>query len=140
MFVYYNFSNRVTQLINRERNLRGLDSLEIDSQLRQAAAKHNVDMVKNDFFSHSSYNGTSPFQRMKNAGYRYGWAGENLAAGFTSPKAVVDRWMRSAGHRANILNPNFTEIGVHHKFEANDPGNLNYSHYWTANFATPLDF
>ena len=63
--------------------------------------------------------------------------GENIAAGYASPEAVMSGWMNSSGHRANILNCNFTEIGVGYAYAANDPGTIQYRHYWTQVLAKP---
>ncbi|HHP7231292.1 MAG TPA: CAP domain-containing protein [Xenococcaceae cyanobacterium] len=133
------FNRRVVRLINQERIDAGLDPLKVDSQLRQAAIEHSQSMADDDFFSHTGADGSSPFERIKDTGYKYRTAGENIAAGFTTPKTVVEAWMGSSGHRRNILNPNFTEIGVGHDFEANDQGQVNYGHYWTVNFGSPLE-
>ena len=70
------------------------------------AQAHSQDMADRDFFSHTGSDGRSPFQRMRDAGYSYRRAAENIAAGSTSPAEVVDMWMGSPGHRANILDCN----------------------------------
>ncbi|MDJ0690009.1 MAG: CAP domain-containing protein [Xenococcaceae cyanobacterium MO_188.B32] len=71
-------------------------------------------------------------------GYQYSTAAENIAAGYQTPEAVVEAWMGSAGHRANILNPDLTEIGVGYEYLANDTGSVNYNSYWTTTFGTPV--
>ncbi|MGK7895009.1 MAG: CAP domain-containing protein [Xenococcus sp. (in: cyanobacteria)] len=132
------FINQVVSLVNHERNQAGLDSLQIDSQLAQAAQVHSENMADYDFFSHTGADGSSPFDRIRAAGYNYSYAGENIAAGQSTPEAVVQAWMGSSGHRANILNSNFTEIGIGYEFEPNDTGSVNYYHYWTNTFGAPL--
>ncbi|MGK7917376.1 MAG: CAP domain-containing protein, partial [Prochloraceae cyanobacterium] len=98
------FINQVVELINVERTQAGLDSLQIDSQLSQAAQVHTESMANDDFFSHFGVDGSSPFDRIRDTGYQYSVAAENIAAGYQTPEAVVEAWMGSAGHRANILN------------------------------------
>ncbi len=133
-----NFINQVVDLINFERTQAGLDPLQIDSQLSQAAQVHTESMANDDFFSHYGVDGSSPFERIRDRGYQYSTAAENIAAEYQTPEAVVEAWMGSAGHRANILNSNLTEIGVGYEYLANDTGSVNYNHYWTTTFGTSL--
>ena len=81
--------------------------------------------------------GEAPWQRIAAINYEYYSATENIAAGYTTPEAVVEDWMNSDGHRDNILNCNLQEIGVGHYYLANDSGSVNYHHYWTQILATP---
>ncbi|MGF7015428.1 uncharacterized protein YkwD [Ornithinibacillus bavariensis] len=76
------------------------------------AEKKAMDMVNSNYFSHNSPNYGSPFDMMKTFGISYRTAGENIAKGQKSPQEVMNAWMNSSGHRANILNPNFDSIGV----------------------------
>ena len=85
-------------------------------------------MVDRDFFSHVNPDGDLPWDRMEFAGYNWSAAGENIAGGQNSPAAVVNAWMNSDGHCANIMNPNFEDIGVGYY-----PGG-DYGHYWTQVF------
>lgn len=133
-----NFINRVVNLINIERTRADLDTLKVDSQLSQAAQIHSKSMAKNDFFSHFGIDGSSPFDRIQDTGYQYSIAAENIAAGYQTPKAVVQAWMGSSGHRANMLNPDVTEIGIGYEYLANDTGSVNYNHYWTTTFASSI--
>ncbi len=94
-------------------------------------------MAINDFFDHTGSDGSSPGDRIHEAGYQYSRAAENVAAGYTTPEAVVDGWMQSSGHRDNILNCALQDIGVGYYYLENDTGNVNYKHYWTQVFATP---
>lgn len=94
-------------------------------------------MALQDFFSHTGIDGSTMVQRIQTTGYQFSSAAENIAAGYTTPEQVVAGWMESPGHRANILNPNLTEIGVGYYFLENDTANINYNHYWTQNFGTP---
>ena len=95
-------------------------------------------MALQDFFSHTGIDGSTMTQRIGVAGYQFSSAAENIAAGYTTPEEVVGGWMNSPGHRANILNPNLTEIGVGYYCLETDPGTLNYNHYWTQDFGTIL--
>ena len=130
--------NEVVALINAERTQAGLGSLRVNSQLEQAAQNHSNSMALDDFFSHTGSDGSSPFDRIAYTGYQYSAAAENIAAGQSTPEDVVQAWMGSSGHRANILNGDLTEIGVGYEYLANDTGAVNYNHYWTNTFGTPL--
>ena len=127
----------VFDIINAERTMRGCAPLRVSDQLSAAAQGHSEDMAHNDFFSHTSSDGRSPWERIRANGYRYWSAAENIAAGYTSAAAAVNGWMNSSGHRANILNCGLEETGVGYYFLQNDTGNVNYRHYWTQVFATP---
>ena len=116
------FINEVVDLINVERTEANLDPLEIDRQLSEAAQAHTESMANDDFFSHYGIDGSSPFDRISDTGYQYSTAAENIAAGYQTPEAVVEAWMGSAGHRANILNSDLTEIGVGYEYLADDTG------------------
>jgi uncharacterized protein YkwD len=127
------FAAEVIQLINELRDAAGIPLLTSQSQLTGAAQTHSNDMTCNQFFSHTSPTTGSLFERLTNVGYSYSWAGENIAAGHTTPAAVIEAWMASEGHRANILNENFSQIGVGY---ASWDGS-EYGTYWTAVFASP---
>ena len=98
-------------LVNQERQKYGLKPLEVDYQLVKLARMKSQDMVDKNYFSHQSPTYGSPFDMMKNAGVRYRWAGENIA-GAGSVERAHTALMNSEGHRANILNANFTHIGI----------------------------
>ncbi|WP_299409475.1 CAP domain-containing protein [Acaryochloris sp. IP29b_bin.148] len=130
------FDQKILQLVNQERSSAGLNTLSLSQKLDQAADGHSKRMATGDFFSHNDpQTGTSAGDRIEAAGYT-DWStwGENIAAGQTTPEAVVQGWMRSSGHRANILNPNFTHMGLGYHLLTNDTGQVNYSHYWTQVF------
>ena len=131
------FEQRVFELTNQERLNAGLLALTYNYQLEVAAESHSQDMALQDYFDHNGLDGSSPFDRIEATGYNYSWAAENIAAGQTTPEQVVNGWMNSPGHRANILNTNLTEIGVGYYYLGNDTGNENFNHYWTQNFGTP---
>ena len=120
-----NFEREVVRLVNVEREKAGLKSLTHDWELSRVARIKSQDMKDNKYFSHTSPTYGSPFQMMKSFGIKYRSAGENIARGQTTPQAVVNAWMNSSGHRANILNPSFTHIGV---------GYVADGKYWTQMF------
>jgi uncharacterized protein YkwD len=102
----------VTELTNRERARAGLPPLTTDALLTTAAQAHSADMVARVFYSHTSPDGSQPWDRAAAAGSHRRTIGENIACGQRSPAEVVDGWMNSPGHRANILKPDFTHIGI----------------------------
>ena len=105
-------------LVNRERSSRGLSRLKANRRLDRAARAHSRHMVTRNFFSHDSPSGASVLDRVKNRGYRSNgglMVGENIAWGsgsYATPAEIMDGWMHSAGHKANILHRDFREIGV----------------------------
>jgi uncharacterized protein YkwD/stress response protein SCP2 len=102
----------VIALTNAERTAAGLPPLADDTLLTTAAQAHSADMVTRDFYSHTSPDGREPWHRAAAAGSRHRAVGENIACGQRSPAEVVRGWMESPGHRANILKPDFTHLGV----------------------------
>ncbi|GAA3537697.1 hypothetical protein GCM10022419_017070 [Nonomuraea rosea] len=105
--------NEVVRLTNAERAKGGCAPLTHNAQLRAAAFGHSSDMAKNNYFSHTSQDGRSFLDRIRAAGFTggSGWA-ENIAKGQPTPASVVDAWMNSAGHKANIMNCKYNLIGV----------------------------
>jgi len=110
--------------------------LTMQPALRCAARMHSKDMVDQDYFDHTGLDGRSPFDRMGEAGYSGGLMGENIAWGQRSPQEVVDGWVDSDGHCANIMNPGFSELGVGYYF-ATGSNAWNATHMWTQNFGAP---
>ncbi|MCP9993813.1 CAP domain-containing protein [Streptomyces albogriseolus] len=102
----------VVELTNRERTRAGLRPLSRDPLLATAAQAHSADMVARDFYAHTAPDGSKPWDRAAAAGSRCRTVGENIACGQRSAAEVVRGWMNSPGHRANILKPEFTHIGV----------------------------
>ena len=132
------YERRVVELTNQERANNGCSvMLAMNDKLHQAASSHSADMIARDFFSHTNPDGQGLSERLAEVGYNWWTWGENIAAGYASPEAVMSGWMNSPGHRANILNCNYTEIGVGYAYVANDPGTVQYRHYWTQVFAKP---
>lgn len=120
-----NFESEVVRLVNVERAKAGLKPLSHDWELSRVARIKSQDMKDNKYFAHNSPTYGSPFQMMKSFGISYRSAGENIARGQATPQAVVNAWMNSSGHRANILNSSFTHIGV---------GYVADGKYWTQMF------
>ena len=119
------YEREVVRLVNEIRKERGLGELTYDWELSRVARYKSQDMRERGYFSHTSPTYGSPFDMMRSFGISYRTAGENIAKGYKSPEAVVDGWMSSSGHRANILNSSFTHIGV---------GYVTDGSYWTQMF------
>ena len=109
---FSSYQQQVLDLVNAERTKRGISALTLDSNLSNVATKKSQDMVNKNYFDHTSPTYGSPFDMMKQFGISYRTAGENIAKGQKTPQEVVTAWMNSEGHRKNILNPNFTNLGV----------------------------
>jgi uncharacterized protein YkwD len=119
----------VVRLVNVERGRAGCAAVHVDARLATAARLHSEDMAKQNYFSHTSLDGRSPWDRIRAQGYAYGSA-ENIAAGYSTPAAVMTGWMNSAGHRANILNCANTALGV------GVARGGSYGTYWTQDFGS----
>lgn len=119
------FEQQVIDLTNEKRASRGLKPLTANWELSRVARYKSQDMVNNKYFSHTSPTYGSPFNMIKNFGIKYRSAGENIAYGQRTPEQVVNSWWNSAGHRANMLNANYTDIGV---------GYVSNGNYWTQMF------
>lgn len=123
--------NEVIRLVNVERTKRGLQPLKANWELSRVARLKSQDMANKGYFSHQSPTYGSPFNMMENFGIRFSSAGENIAYGQKTPAQVMTAWMNSPGHRANILSPSYTEIGV------GLARNKNGVPYWTQMFIKP---
>ena len=119
------FEQQVITLTNQKRAENGLSPLKVNWELSRVARYKSQDMHDKKYFSHTSPTYGDPFTMMKNFGISFNAAGENLAMGQNTPEAVVNAWMNSSGHRANILNKNFAQIGV---------GYVASGNYWTQMF------
>lgn len=119
------FEREVVRLVNEIRKQNGLSELTSDWQLSRVARIKSEDMRDNKYFSHTSPTYGTPFQMIKSFGITYRSAGENIARGQATAQQVVNAWMNSSGHRANILNSSYTHIGV---------GYASNGHYWTQMF------
>ncbi len=102
----------IAQITNQNREEGGLQKLEVNGKLAEAAKLKAEDMAAKGYFSHVSPEGTTPWHWMDSVGYEYVRAGENLAVNFVDSKDVVDAWMSSASHKANIMKSSFSEIGI----------------------------
>lgn len=130
----YNYDNEELQflvLINNYRASNGLPRLNMSNPLYVASENHSYDMGINNYFSHNSQDGRTPWDRIRAAGYGYNtWLGENIAAGYTSAETVFEAWRNSPGHNANMLNGNFNAIGIG---LVHVQGSY-YGWYWTTDF------
>ena len=121
----------VIRLVNEERKKAGLSPLTKNWEVSRVARIKSQDMIENNYFAHNSPVYGTPFQMLKSFGISYRYAGENIAKGQTSSQAVMNAWMNSSGHKANILNKNYTQIGV------GLAKSQNGTYYWTQMFLTP---
>lgn len=120
-----NFEAEVIRLVNEIRVQNGLKKLTTNWELSRVARYKSADMQEKGYFSHTSPTYGTPYQMMQSFGISYRTAGENIAYGYATPQAVVNGWMNSPGHRANILNASYTQIGVGYHAKG---------HYWTQMF------
>jgi uncharacterized YkwD family protein/spore coat assembly protein SafA len=125
------FEMKVVDLVNHERTSRGLQPLANNWQLERVARYKANDMANNGYFSHISPTYGSPFNMMEDFGIYFSSAGENIAMGQRTPEEVVNAWMNSSGHRANILSAAYTQIGV--GYARNKSGMA----YWSQMFIKP---
>ena len=119
------YEAEVVRLVNEIRQQNGLRPLTANWELSRVARYKSQDMRDNGYFSHTSPTYGSPFQMIRAFGLSFRTAGENIARGYSTPQAVVNGWMNSSGHRANILNASYTQIGV---------GYVSQGNYWTQMF------
>lgn len=122
-------AEQVLNLVNKERAKAGVSLLKEDGQLNRLAQLKAEDMAKKGYFSHTSPTYGSAFDMMKAAGVSYRTAGENIAKGQKSPETVMNGWMNSSGHRANILENDYTRLGVGYAVAENG------TTYWVQIFA-----
>jgi uncharacterized YkwD family protein/spore coat assembly protein SafA len=116
------FEDEVIRLTNQFRAKNGLSALTENWQLSRVARFKSQDMADRGYFDHNSPTYGTPFNMIKSFGISYRTAGENIAYGYPTPKAVVDGWIKSPGHRANMLGTGFRQIGVGYVAKGN---------YWT---------
>ena len=119
------YEEEVVRLVNEIRAMYLVRELTLNEKLCEVARLKAQDMSEKRYFDHTSPTYGSPFDMMKSFGISYRTAGENIAMGYRTPQQVVDAWMNSTAHRTNILNSNFTEIGV---------GYSENGHYWSQMF------
>ena len=135
------FEKQVLSLVNKARakkrkcgatTYKAAKPLKWNSKLALAAERHSRDMSTRDYFSHTGENGSSPYSRIKATGYRYKAAGETLAAGYATPSAVVNAWLKSPGHCKIVMSKSYTQVGIGYY-----SGGGTYRHYTGASFAKP---
>ena len=129
-------ADRVLYLTNLERRNVGLPPLKGEVDLDAAALGHAFDMAVRNYFDHESLDGRQPWDRVRDEGYSFQRAGENIAAGQPTAESVLRAWMDSPAHRLNILDPEFRELGAGYYFEFGDtfPGPEGFNHYWVQEF------
>lgn len=127
------WAEQVLSMVNKERAAAGLNTLRMAPELRLSAERYSKYMADANFFAHEGPDGSTPKSRIEAAGYSGAvvW-GENIAAGQPDPQAVMTAWMNSPGHRANILFPGFTEIGI----GVYRASGTRYGVYWTQHFGS----
>jgi uncharacterized protein YkwD len=130
------FAQEVLALTNQFRATQGLAALTLNPELVAAADRHSADMLNQDYFDHTGRNGSKPWDRAGAVGYAASMIGENIAAGYGSAESVVQGWINSPGHRANLLNFRYTEMGLGYSSSAQDTGTVNYGNYWTQMFGS----
>ena len=104
--------DEVIRLTNERRISAGIPVLTYNAQLASAAKAKGDDMLAKDYWAHVAPDGTQPWKFFNDVGYKYKYAGENLAKDFSSPQAAVDAWMASPSHKENLLSSKYTEIGI----------------------------
>lgn len=104
-------SEELLSLTNQERQDAGVGALVFNEELSEAASRKADDMFTYDYWAHNSPTGKTPWVFIRASGYKYVYAGENLARGFTAPKDVIKAWMASPDHRANMLSANYEDVG-----------------------------
>ena len=122
------YATEVTNIVNQYRTEAGLAPLNLSPSLCEAAEVRAAELLSS--FSHTRPNGQECFSALDGLGIPYGYAGENIAAGQKSPSEVMNSWINSPGHKKNIMNPNFTNIGIACYYDASAP----YSYYWVQVF------
>ncbi|ALG66875.1 CAP domain-containing protein [Beggiatoa leptomitoformis] len=126
--------NTLLILTNTARHNAGLAAVECHPILMNSAQKHAEEMAQHNYVDHIDLHGWASGDRLKAQGYEYRFAGENISAGINEPIAMMNGWMSSTGHRANILKPEFTVTGFGYAYCENS----SYKHYWVQVFASPL--
>lgn len=130
------FVNQVLELTNQFRAQNGLSALKLNEELTVTAELHSIDMAENDYMEHTGLDGSMPWDRAALVGFESNHMAENIAGGQNSPSEVVQAWIDSPGHRANLLSANYTEMGVGYYEPDQDTGDQNYWHYWTQLFGS----
>lgn len=126
------YASRIVDLVNEERQMHGLRPLRINATLTRLSSDYACEMIEGDFFEHTDpVSGSTVGSRALQSGYYFKKVGENLAGGFASPEETMAQWMESPGHRANILDPDFVEMGAAVRIGGS------YHWYWVQEFGLP---
>ena len=138
---WISFENQTLDLVNARRaagatcgttTMPPVAPIAMEAHLLQAARCHSLDMGVHAYFDHTSQDGRTPWDRIAQSGYtNAAWQGENIAAGYATPTAVVNGWMSSPGHCSNIMSANFKDTGLGYALVSGSP----YGSYWTEDFA-----
>ncbi len=135
---FSDFAARALARTNSYRGQFGCPPLRENAKLDQSALLHSQDMARNGYFDHNSPSGQTPWDRIHAAGYQFSTAAENIAAGYSTPEAVIDAFFNETppndGHRRNLLNCSLRDVGFGYWYQSGSP----YGSYWTQDFATPL--
>ncbi|WP_236075698.1 CAP domain-containing protein [Streptomyces coffeae] len=123
------YVRHIIRTVNIARVHHGCAPLRFNKALQKAAQRHSADMEQRGFFDHVNPDGAEPEDRITAVGYEWTASGENIASGQATPSAVMRTWMSSPGHRGNILDCDFQELGVGVEFGAGGP-------WWTQNFGS----
>lgn len=132
---YAETPEKMVELVNQVRSqardcgnkhFSAVKPLKLNTALQRAAEKHAIDMAQKNYFEHDSLDGRTPFVRMKQEGYDYSIAGENISLGDKSAQEAIQGWLTSPGHCANMMNPKFTEMGM-----------AGFNQYWVQTFGSP---
>jgi uncharacterized protein YkwD len=124
------YEAQVLTIVNTERAKAGCKPLAYNAKLTTAARKHSADMAARNYFSHDTPDGVAFATRITNEGYKWSGAAENIAKGQRTPADVMNAWMNSSGHRANILNCGLKDLGVGLAYQGKTP-------IWTQDFGSP---
>ncbi|EEY63799.1 SCP-like extracellular protein [Phytophthora infestans T30-4] len=127
---YDGYFQQMLDAVNAERSKAGLSALCTNKKIAAAAARHSKDMADHDFMEHDGSDGSTMSERITDAGYAWTAVAENVAAGQEDVASVMESWMNSEGHRANILGADYTMFGTAYAYNAGST----YKHYWTQDF------
>ncbi|WP_420725078.1 CAP domain-containing protein [Hwanghaeella sp. LZ110] len=134
------WAQQILQLVNQFRATYQLPPLQPNAFLNRAGMAQARDMLARDFFSHTNPDNVGPGERATKAGYKWSLVLENIAAGQSTPRDVVNAWIASKeGHREAMLNPDVTELGIGYVFAPFDPGRIKSLHYWAMTLGKPRD-
>jgi hypothetical protein len=128
------YDDELLRLTNLERKKVGVAPLTLSRKLGKAAQNHAKDMANNNYFSHTGLNGSRFSERIKATGYDYSAVAENISAGRSTAENTIKGWMKSDGHRKNMLNATYTEIGFGYAYSSESE----YKHYWVQVFGKPI--